>query len=94
VVNRQSQSNSDSAKSAESRVEFELGGRQSETHEAESVAPGEGVEHGGVPIVESRCVATLSLVVRQTPPCENVSTGAEERPLLEDVTQRRSEDHD
>jgi hypothetical protein len=32
--------------------------------------------------------------VRWPPACEDVSPGAQERPLLEDVTQQRSEDRD
>jgi hypothetical protein len=32
--------------------------------------------------------------VRWPSSCEDVIQGAEERPLLEDVTQQRSEDHD
>jgi hypothetical protein len=32
--------------------------------------------------------------VRWPPACEDVSPGAEERPLLEDVTKQRSEDRD
>jgi hypothetical protein len=32
--------------------------------------------------------------VRWPPACENVSTEAEEHPLLEDVTKQRSEDRD
>jgi hypothetical protein len=42
--------------------------------------------------VVSRCVAMLSLVVRQTPVCEDVSPEAAEHALLEDVTQQRGED--
>jgi hypothetical protein len=32
--------------------------------------------------------------VRWTPACEDVSPGAEECPLLEDITKQRSEDRD
>ncbi|PNF43645.1 hypothetical protein B7P43_G00699 [Cryptotermes secundus] len=52
-----------------SQAEFKLGARQFET---EIVAPGEGA-----PTIVSHCIEMLSLAVRQTPACEDVSPEAE-----------------
>jgi hypothetical protein len=41
-----------------------------------------------------RQVEEQEVGVRWPPACEDVSPGAEERPLLENVTKQRSEDRD
>jgi hypothetical protein len=44
--------------------------------------------------VSRRQLEEYDIGVRWPPVCEDVSPGAEESPLLEDVTQQRSEDRD
>jgi hypothetical protein len=89
--------NRNAAESVESPVDFEFGGRQSETVRAYDIGPWRRSGRRRSPCCKPLHRNVELVVTRQparswkSPSFEDMSSGAEERPLLEDVTQQCSE---